>query len=143
MLTGHNFTGMAQRQRAGLITPRSLDRNGLPVFIIRSFQNCQAVTTATFHRRGAEVARAAHNRKDIRSKRIVGIFQFAVYRTAMLSPQHPFHRCGAEGARGAHNSEVRCSNHLAGIIPIRSFQNCHAVYTANTRLAGVAQRKSA
>ena len=24
-------TGMAQRQRAGLITPRSLDRNGLPV----------------------------------------------------------------------------------------------------------------
>jgi hypothetical protein len=26
------FTGMAQRQRAGLITPRSLDRNGLPVF---------------------------------------------------------------------------------------------------------------
>ena len=27
------LTGMAQRQRAGLITPRSLDRNGLPVFI--------------------------------------------------------------------------------------------------------------
>jgi hypothetical protein len=26
------FTGMAQRKRAGLITPRSLDRNGLPVF---------------------------------------------------------------------------------------------------------------
>ena len=28
----HN-TGMAQRQRAGLITPRSLDRNQLPVFL--------------------------------------------------------------------------------------------------------------
>jgi hypothetical protein len=28
-----DFTGMAQRQRAGLITPRTLDRNGLPVFI--------------------------------------------------------------------------------------------------------------
>jgi hypothetical protein len=27
------FTGMAQGQRAGLITPRSLDRNGLPVSI--------------------------------------------------------------------------------------------------------------
>ena len=27
------LTGMAQRQRAGLITPRSLDRNGLPVFL--------------------------------------------------------------------------------------------------------------
>ena len=26
------ITGMAQGQRAGLITPRSLDRNGLPVF---------------------------------------------------------------------------------------------------------------
>ena len=26
------FTDMAQRQRAGLITPRSLDRNGLSVF---------------------------------------------------------------------------------------------------------------
>ena len=26
------LTGMAQRQRAGLITPRSPDRNGLPVF---------------------------------------------------------------------------------------------------------------
>ena len=30
------FTGMAQGQRAGLITPRSLDRNGLPVYIITS-----------------------------------------------------------------------------------------------------------
>ena len=36
MLTGHKFTGMAQRQRAGLITPRSQDRNLLPVFIIIS-----------------------------------------------------------------------------------------------------------
>ena len=28
-----HITGMAQRQRAGLITPRSPDRNGLPVSI--------------------------------------------------------------------------------------------------------------
>ena len=28
------FTGVAQRQRAGLITPRSLDRDGSPVFFI-------------------------------------------------------------------------------------------------------------
>ena len=27
------LTGMAQRQRAGLITPRTLDRNELPVFL--------------------------------------------------------------------------------------------------------------
>jgi hypothetical protein len=28
---------MAQRQRAGLITPRSLDRNGLPVYFFKIF----------------------------------------------------------------------------------------------------------
>ena len=33
--TGATLTGMAQRQRAGLITPRTPDRNGLPVSIIR------------------------------------------------------------------------------------------------------------
>ena len=27
----YSITGMAQRQRAGLITPRTLDRNELPV----------------------------------------------------------------------------------------------------------------
>ena len=32
------FTGMAQGQRAGLITPRSLDRNGFPVLFITCFQ---------------------------------------------------------------------------------------------------------
>lgn len=30
-------TGMAQRERAGLITPRTYDRNILPVFFIRTF----------------------------------------------------------------------------------------------------------
>ena len=32
-LTTTRYTGVAQRQRAGLITPRSLDRNESPVFI--------------------------------------------------------------------------------------------------------------
>ena len=43
------FTDMAQGQRAGLITPRSLDRNGLPVFIISAglLEHATAVTTAT------------------------------------------------------------------------------------------------
>ena len=43
----------------------------------------QATTTShqkdvvyTFHRRGAEVARRAHNPEVIRSKRIAGILQF-------------------------------------------------------------------
>jgi hypothetical protein len=134
---------MAQRQRAGLITPRSQDQNLLPVFIIRSFQNCQAVTTATFHRRGAEVARAAHNRKDIRSKRIVGIFQFAVFRTASLSIQHPYHRGGAGGARGAHNSEVTGSTPVAGIIQFAGLQKLPRCHYSKQTHAGVAQRKSA
>ena len=43
-----HFTGMAQRQRAGLITPRSLDQNQLPVFSIRRFtRTYHAVNTAT------------------------------------------------------------------------------------------------
>ena len=42
------FTGMAQRQRAGLITPRSLDQNQLPVFSICRFtRTYHAVNTAT------------------------------------------------------------------------------------------------
>ncbi len=40
-LSPPDFTGMAQRQRAGLITPRSPDRNGLPVFILRKlYRSC-------------------------------------------------------------------------------------------------------
>ena len=107
---------MAQRQRARLITARSQDQSLLSVFIIRSLSElprCQYSTP--FHRRGAAAARAAHNRKDIRSKRIAGIFQFAVSRTASLSLQHPITGVAQRLARGAHNSEVRCSNHLSGI----------------------------
>ena len=51
------FTGVAQRQRAGLITPRSLDRNELPVL----------------NGDGAEEARGAHNSEVTRSKRVAGI----------------------------------------------------------------------
>ena len=38
-----NYTGMAQRKRAGLITPRSLDRNGLPVLFINSHRCIKAL----------------------------------------------------------------------------------------------------
>ena len=138
------ITGMAQRQRARLITARSQDQNLLPVFIIRSLSElprCQYSTP--FHRRGAAVARAAHNRKDIRSKRIAGIFQFAVSRTAKLSPQHPYHRSGAGGARGAHNSEVTGSNPVSGIIQFAGLQNLPRCHYSKQTHAGVAQRKSA
>ena len=44
------FTGMAQRQRARLITSRTQDRSLLPVFIIsRVYRIRHAVTTATIH----------------------------------------------------------------------------------------------
>ena len=71
---------MAQRQRAGLITPRTLDRNELPVFYIRRFtRTYHAVNTATkpIHRHGAEAARGAHNSEVTRSKRVAGILLFA------------------------------------------------------------------
>ena len=45
------FTGMAQRQRAWLITTRTQDRSLLPVFIISVglSEHANAVTTATLH----------------------------------------------------------------------------------------------
>ena len=95
-----------------------------------------------FHRHGAEAARAAHNREVTRSKRVAGIFQFAVFRTATLSTQHPFNRCGAEEARGAHNSEVRCSNHLAGIFQFAGLQNLPRCLHS-TLITGMAQGKRA
>jgi len=74
------LTGMAQRERAGLITPRSLVRIQLPVFIIRSFiRSCNAVTTATLHRYGAEAARVAHNHEVTGSKPVAGIYHSQVY----------------------------------------------------------------
>ena len=86
------LTGMAQRERAGLITPRSLVRIQLPVFIIRSFiRSCNAVTTATLHRYGAEVARGAHNSEVTGSKPVAGIYHSpALSEAATLSLQQHF-----------------------------------------------------
>ena len=77
---------MAQRQRAGLITPRSLDRNGLPVFIIRRFtRTYHAVNTAiTIHRHGAAAARGAHNSEVTRSKRVAGIVKLDAINAARI-----------------------------------------------------------
>ena len=73
-----------------LITARTYDRNVSSVFIIRSFQNCLAVNTAPYHRSGAGGARGAHNSEVTGSNPVSGIFQFAVFRTAKLSPQQHF-----------------------------------------------------
>ncbi len=46
----HPFTGMAQRQRAGLITPRSLDQNQFPVsYTLRVLQKRVVIAHATLN----------------------------------------------------------------------------------------------
>jgi hypothetical protein len=74
---------MAQRQRAvslcGLITPRSLNQNGLPVFLhtshrcIKALEQPHNTHTHTQHRHGAGVARGAHNSEVTGSKPVAGI----------------------------------------------------------------------
>ena len=70
---------MAQRQRAGLITLRSYDRNVLPVsFTSPALQKLAVIAkrrqnTASYHRGGAEEARRAHNSEDVGSKPTSGI----------------------------------------------------------------------
>ena len=91
----------------------------------------QATTTSqqkdvvyTFHRRGAEVARRAHNPEVIRSNRIAGIFQFAgLSESATLSSHHIYPRCGAEEAREAHNFEDIRSKRITGIRSARPQQS--------------------
>ena len=51
----------------------SPDRYGLSAFIIRSLQNCHAVTTAPFTGMAQRQARGAHNSEVTRSKRVAGI----------------------------------------------------------------------
>jgi hypothetical protein len=85
------FTGMAQRQRAGLITPRSPDRNGLPVLSyscvlqkhIVNASDFKQASKHTIHRHGAEAARGAHNSEDTRSKRVAGIILFVCFTEAL------------------------------------------------------------
>jgi hypothetical protein len=48
------------------------------------------VDWSQLHRHGAEAARGAHNSEVTGSKPVAGIFQFAVFRTAKLSPQQHF-----------------------------------------------------
>ena len=76
---------MAQRQRAGLITLRSLDQNQLRVFLhFGGFTEAtsllrQTLNTVTVYRCGAEAARRAHNPEVTGSKPVVGILHFAYF----------------------------------------------------------------
>jgi hypothetical protein len=68
------FTGMAQWQRARLITLRTQDRSLLPVFIIRAglSEHATAVSTATLTPLAQRQSTQAHNLGVTRSKRVGG-----------------------------------------------------------------------
>ena len=83
-----HFTGVAQRQRAGLITLSSSDRNGSPVLLhFGGFAEAtsllrQTLNTVTVYRHGAEAARRAHNPEVTGSKPVAGILHFGGFAEA-------------------------------------------------------------
>jgi len=121
-----------------LITARTYDRNVSSVFYIRRFTRiCHAVNTATkpIHRRGAEAARAAHNCKDIRSKRIVGILHSQVYKN-LPRCQYSTHFTGmAQRQRAGLITPRSLDQNQLPVFYIRRFtRTYHAVYTATPSL---------
>ena len=95
-----------------------------------------------FHRHGAEAARAAHNREVTRSKRVAGIFQFAVLQKLPRCLHSTLITGVAQRlARGAHNSEVRCSNHLTGIFNSQFSELPRCLHS--TLITGMAQGERA
>jgi hypothetical protein len=124
------FTGVAQGQRAWLITTRSHDRDVSPVFIIISHRCIKALEqpyTPLAQRKSVQ----AHNLVVVRSKRTGGTI----------------YRGGAEEARGAHNPEVIGSNPISGIISIRKLYRSSPSYAKRRKtqqtFVGVAQTVSA
>ena len=74
-------------ERAGLITPRSQDRNLSPVFynsvvLQKQLVKLTTLNEHTIHRHGAGAARRAHNPEVTRSKRVAGILQFGCFAEA-------------------------------------------------------------
>ena len=129
---------MAQGQRAGLITPRSLDRNELPVSNPSSHR-CIKALEQPLNRYGAAAARRAHNPEVTGSKPVVGIQPITSHR-CIKALEQPLNRHGAEEARGAHNSEVTRSKRVAGIITIQLLCRSSTRLHMDT-LTGMAQRK--
>ena len=142
----HPFTGMAQRQRARLITARSQDQNLLPVFsnssALEKLTRCR-ISNPTYSpvwRRGSALLKTrllhldhlwsdlrmvmAYTPEDVGSKPTTGIFQFAgLQESATLSLQHLFHRRGAEVARAAHNRKDTRSKRVVGIYHSQFYRN--------------------
>ena len=102
---------MAQRPRARLITARTLDRNELSVSLhFAPLQKRCSSTLDTLNRHGAAAARAAHNREDTRSKRVVGIhFNLpALQKQAVkLDVKRSWHWYNSEGEVDCRSKVVR------------------------------------
>jgi hypothetical protein len=100
LLYGRYSTGVAQRQRAGLITPRTQDQSLSPVFSISvallCYRTIPLLLDGVFRNNPSLLSDVKHCTK-------------------------PIHRCGAEVARGAHNSEVTRSKRVSGILPFARF----------------------
>ena len=113
-------TGVAQRQRAGLITLRSLDRNGLPVsFNSRVYKN----PPRCHHRQQHFTGMAQRKRAGLIIPRSLVRIQFPVFIILRVYKNLP--RCHYSNtlqtdmaqwlARGAHNSEDLGSKPSVGI----------------------------
>ena len=126
------FTGMAQRQRARLITARSHDRNVLPVFSNSQFSELSRCLHSTLITGVAQrLARGAHNSEVRCSNHLSGISPLLALQKPVVycyDAKLAFTRCSAEAARVAHNHEVIRSKRIAGIRSARPQQsNCFCV----------------
>ena len=103
------FTGVAQRKRARLITSRTPDRNGSPVFIIISHRCIKALEHFNTSLAQWQSARLITWRSVDQNPQEAS-FQFAWFaepgrRAADVKLSQTLYRCGAAAAREAHNLE--------------------------------------
>jgi hypothetical protein len=124
---------MAQRQRAGLITPRSQDQNLLPVLFNSPALQKPVVKLDIKRSNQTFTGMAQRQRAGLITPRSLDRNGLPVFYNSYVLQKHAvnasdfkqklntLHRGGAEGARGAHNSEVVGSNPTSGIIQFASF----------------------
>ena len=122
-----SYTGVAQRQSAGLIIQVSQDQNLSPVFIITS-QWCIKALEQNLNRHGAEEARGAHNPEDTGSKPVAGIVQFACFKEVRrhssrdVKHEQHFTPLAQRQSTQAHNLGVTRSKRVGGILQFACFQ---------------------
>ena len=137
------FTGMAQRQRARLITARSHDRNVLPVFSNSQFSELPRCLHSTLITGVAQrLARGAHNSEVRCSNHLTGIFnsQFSelprCLHSTLITGMAQGERAGLITPRSLVRSQFP-------VFSIRSFTETATLSIQQHTPAGVAQRKSA